>query len=138
MYQVHYTNDPTLGMLNPSDSDNSLGFGKITFKRDPAKRQLILNIEAHSMISHELKAALKGNRLMFEAPLIISYNKPFRTHLIDPETRKEYEDGFKITGYSQIRLNHGYTYRLISCRVTDTKKIRVVLDYKRRERFSLS
>lgn len=138
MYQAHHTNYPYLAKLNPSDSENSLGFGKITFKGDPAKRQLILNIETHRMISHEVKADLKGHRLIFEAPLIISYNKPFRTHLIEAETREEYEDGFTITGYSQIRLNHGYTYRLISCRLIESKKIRVVLDYKKRSSFSLS
>ena len=77
MYQAHHTNYPYLAKLNPSDSENSLGFGKITFKGDPAKRQLILNIETHRMISHEVKADLKGHRLIFEAPLIISYNKPF-------------------------------------------------------------
>ena len=137
MYKVHHASYPSLDMLNPSDSENSLGFGNITFNRDPAKSQLILNIETHRMISQEVKAALKGNRLMFEAPLLLSYNKPFRTHLIEPETREEYEDGFTIIGYSQIRLNHGYKYRLISCRVMDTKRIRVVLDYKKRGSFSV-
>jgi hypothetical protein len=138
MYKVHHAKEPSPGMLNHSDSTNSLGFGNVTFHRDPAKRQLILNIETQRVISHEVKAALKGNTLLFEAPLLISCNKPFRTHLIEPETREEYEDGFTITGYSQVRLNHGYKYRLISCRIMNSKKIRVVLDYKKRGSFGVS
>lgn len=138
MHIVHQLHYPALDPLIHTNSGNSLGFEKINFNWDQAKSQLILSIETQRMISYEVKAVLKGNRLMFEAPLLLSYNKPFRTHLIEPETREEYEDGFTVNGYSQIRLNHGYKYRLISCRVTDTKKIRVVLDYKKRGSFIVS
>ncbi len=129
MQIVHHINYPSLDPLRQSYSGNSLGFEKIDFNWDHAKRQLILSIETNSKISYEVKAVLKGNRLMFEAPLLLSFNKPFRTHLIETETRQEFEDGFTVTGYSQIRLTHGYKYQLISCQVIDTKKIRVILDY---------
>jgi hypothetical protein len=138
MHIVHHVNEPSLNPLAHTNPGNSLGFEKINYNWDHAKRQLILSIKTHRMINYDVKAVLKGNRLMFEAPLLLSYNKPFRTHLIEPETREEYEDGFTVNGYSQIRLNHGYKYRLISCRVMDTKKIRVVLDYKRRGSFGVS
>lgn len=81
------------------------------------------------MINREIKAILKGNRLILEAPLISSYNKPFRTHLIGREIRNEFEEGLTVIGFSELKLKSGYNYHLISCQAIDSKLIKVILGF---------
>lgn len=131
MYRNHHVYHPTFeSMGSPySESGNSLGIEHINYNWDQANNKLVLTIETHRMISKEISAVLKGNTLTFEAPLIFFYNRPFRTHLIDPGTKEEYEEGFTVIGTSQIKLRHGYQFQLISCKMNDSRMIEVVLEY---------
>jgi hypothetical protein len=81
------------------------------------------------VINGEIKAYLKGNRLILEAPLISSYNKPFRTHLIGREYIDALEEGLTVIGFSEVKLNYGYRYRLLSCQAIEPKLIKVVLGF---------
>jgi len=82
------------------------------------------------MIDIGLKAFLKGNILLLEAPLISSYNKPFRMHHLGQKNREEYEEGLTLIGFSEIKLKPGYSYRLISYQVHDSNMIEVILGFK--------
>jgi hypothetical protein len=86
-------------------------------------------METTQMIDRDIRAFLKGNSLLLEAPLISSYNKPFRTHHLGQKNREEYEEGLTLIGFSEIKLKHGYKYHLISCQAFDSKMIKVILGF---------
>jgi len=86
------------------------------------------------MISRDVKAFLKGNSLLLEAPLFPSYDKPFRIHHLGKNTREEFEEGLTLIGFSEIKLKHGYQYHLISCQAFDTKMIKVILGFTKGDR----
>ena len=110
-------------------SENSLGIGNLTLIWDQDKKQLVLIMDTNQVINSEIRAYLKGNSLILEAPFISSYNKPFRTHLIGKENRDEFEDGFTVIGFSEVKLKYGYQYHLISCQAIEPKMIKVVLGF---------
>jgi hypothetical protein len=87
-------------------------------------------METHQMVGREIKAILKGNRLILEAPVISSYTKPFRTHLIDKANRDEIEDGLMLIGFTEVTLKSRYKYHLISCQAINSKLIKVVLGFR--------
>ena len=131
MFRNHITYKPTSEQLNHQllKTENTLGIGNLTFIWDLDKEQLVLIMDTNKNISTEIKALLKGNSLLLEAPLVSSYNKPFRSHLIGQELRDEIEDGFTGIGFSEVKLKYGYNYHLISCLAIDPKMIKVVLGF---------
>ena len=131
MFRNHITYKPTSEQLNHQllRTENTLGIGNLTFIWDLDKEQLVLIMDTNKNISTEIKALLKGNSLLLEAPLVSSYNKPFRSHLIGQELRDEIEDGFTGIGFSEVKLKYGYNYHLISCLAIDSKMIKVVLGF---------
>ena len=86
-------------------------------------------MDTSQMIGNEIKALLKGNSLILEAPIISSYGKPFRTHLLGQEFRDEIEEGFAVIGFSEVKLKYGYDYHLISCKAIGPKMIKVILGF---------
>lgn len=131
MFRNQITYRPTSEQLNHQflQTENSLGIGNLTFIWDQDKNQLVLMMDTNQMIGSDIKALLKGNRLILEAPLISSYNKPFRTHLLGHEFRDEFEEGFSVIAFSEVKLKYGYTYHLVSCQAIDPKMIKVVLGF---------
>ncbi len=131
MYKNHVTNTSHSEQLSHqfSRSGNSLGIGNLTFIWDQQKKQVVLIMDTDQMIGREVKALLEGNRLILEAPLISSYNKPFRTHLLGWESREEFEEGFTVIGFSEVKLKYGYQYHLISCQAVGPKMIKVILGF---------
>ena len=104
MYRHHHTYSSYNEQFRQqiSISSNPLGIGNANFIWDQKKQQPVLIMETHQMVGREIKAILKGNRLILEAPFISSYTKPFRTHLIDKANKAEIEDGLMLWG----RNNH--------------------------------
>lgn len=131
MYRNHITYKPSSEQLRHQflKSGNSLGIGNLTFIWDQKKKQVVLLMDTNQLINNEIKALLKGNSLILEAPRISSYNKPFRTHLMGPEFRDEFEEGFTVIGFSEVKLKYGYHYHLISCQAIDPNIIKVVLGF---------
>jgi len=115
--------------LQFSNSENALGIGNLRYFWDQHTKQLDVLMDTHCLINSEIKAHLKGHRLILEAPLDLSYNKPFRTHLIGKENSNEIEEGLTLIGFSEIKLKYGYTYQLISCQAIEPKLIKVVLKF---------
>lgn len=112
-----------------SNSENALGIGNLRYFWDQNTKQLDLIMDTNQLINSEIRAHLKGNRLILEASLISSYNKPFRMHLIGKENSHELEEGLTLVGFSEIKLKYGYQYRLISCQAIEPKMIKVVLGF---------
>jgi hypothetical protein len=131
MYRNHTVHKTSYEHLrNPFlGSGNSLGIGNPNFLWDQRNSRLILTMESNQIIDRDIRAHVKGNSLLLEAPLLSSYNKPFRTHHLGKKYTEEYEDALTLIGFSEIKLKHGYKYRLISCQVFDTNMIEVVLGF---------
>jgi len=131
MHRNHVIYQPSSEKLKHQflQSENSLGIGNLSFIRDQKKQQLVLMMNTNQVINDEIRACLKGNRLLLEAPLISSYNKPFRTHLIGKENSDEFEEGLTLIGFSEVKLKYGYRYRLLSCQAIEPNLIKVVLGF---------
>lgn len=136
MYKSHLRYEPSSEQLSHqfSGSGNSLGIGNTNFIWDQKKGQLDLIMETHQMVDKDIRAFLKGNSLFLEAPLLFSYNKPFRTHHMGRETRKDFEEELTMIGVSEIKLKQGYTYHLLLCQAIDWKVIKVTLGFTLRGR----
>lgn len=131
MYQHHNTYKPSPGvykdhLLKPAESP---GIGKPHFIWDRKRKQLIVIMETRPLAGRDLSVTLKGYTLMLEAPIISSYNKPLRMHLIEQEIRNELEEGLTVMGKSEFNLDHGYHYHLISFHAIDPELIKIVLGY---------
>lgn len=111
-------------------SGNPLEIGQINYIWDLNRGQLILIIESKQMFFREIKPLLKGTSLILESPLISSYDKPFRTHLIDREVRDEFEKGIMDIGFSEIRLKPQYQYSVVSWQVVDPHLLKVILGFR--------
>lgn len=131
MYQNHISYNPFSGKLkhHSPNAGNSLGIRKTNYIWDRKKQQLVILMETSQLINQEVRAILKGNRLILEAPLTSSYNKPFRTHLIEKEMKDEFEDGLMVIGFSELKLKFGYHYNLISCQALDPNLIKIILGF---------
>jgi len=132
MLRNHYTIRSSSEQLRQqiSKSSNPLGIGNTHFIWNREKHQLILIMETSQLVSRDINAILKGNRLILEAPLISSYSKPFRTHLIDKLNSDEIDDGLMLIGFTEVTLKSGYKYQLISCQVIDSRLIKVTLGFR--------
>ena len=51
------------------------------------------------------------------------------SQMISKEIRDEFEDGFMVIGFSEVKLKYGYQYHLISCQAIDSKMIKVILGF---------
>ena len=131
MYKNHFKYEPSSEQLSHQFSGltNALGIGNTNFKWDQKKNQLILIIETHQMVDRDIRAFLKGSSLFLEAPLLSSYNRPFRTHHMGQKNREEFEEGLTLIGFSEIKLKQGYQYHLVSCQAIDSKMIKVILGF---------
>jgi len=113
-----------------STLNNSLGIVHTESIWNLKNSHLVLIIETDKMLDKEIDARLKGNRLILEAPLILSYEMPYRTHLIGQELRKEIEFGSGEIGISEIEMKPGYQYSLITCQVVEPKLIKVIFEFR--------
>ena len=94
------------------------------------KSHLVVIIETDRMLAREIDARIRDNTLVLEAPLISSYEMPYKTHLIGQELRKEIEEGYGEIGISEVRLKPGYQYSLITCEVVEPKLIKVIFEFR--------
>lgn len=131
MFRSHIANSAPVNQLSRqySKSKNSLGIGNPSFIWDQKRKQLVLIMDINQMIGNDISAHVKGNRLILEAPLISSYNKPYRTHIPGQKYRDEFEDGFTVIGFSEVKLKYGYQYHLISCQAIEPNMIKVILGF---------
>ena len=113
-----------------STSRNPLGIGNPNFIWDRNRNQLIILVQTSQMIGREINALLNGSRLILEAPMVTSYDKPLRTHLLGRENMNEFEESLMEIGFSEIKLKNGYKYSLISCQVIDPNLIKVILGFR--------
>jgi len=100
---------------------------KIDRVYDRNRDQLILMVSAGEMLDREVNVFLKENCLVLEAPHQLEYNKPFRTHLMDKETRYDTEMEDSPIGFSEVKLKPGYHYTLLSYQLINPTLLKIIL-----------
>lgn len=75
--------------------------------------------------------AFQRNYLVIEVHRSFDYIKPFRSNLINRESFNEYGEGGDDLGFSEVHLNHGLKYHLLSCQMIKANLIKVILSYQR-------
>jgi hypothetical protein len=84
-------------------------------------------MESNLLYDREVNALLQGNNLIIEAPRSLEYEKPFRTHLVDKESLSDYEKEILEIGFSEVCLNPGFRYAILSCRMINPGLLKVIL-----------
>ena len=132
MLRNHFTYQANSQVMSSqfSTSRNLLGLGNTEFIWDRKTNNLVVLAETSQMIGKEIKAIIKDNKLLLEASIVSSYDKPLRTHLLGKELQDEFEDGFREIGFSEIDMEPGYQYTLVSCLATDSNRIKVVMNFR--------
>ncbi len=111
-------------------SNNHLGIQKIDLIRDQKKSQFILLMESPYTLIGEVQALMKGPNLILEAAFEPDYGKPFRIHLAGREYNPYYEYDDSVIGFSEIKLNPGYNYRIVSSEIVNSGLIKIILRYR--------
>jgi hypothetical protein len=81
-------------------------------------------------LDHEVNAFLQGLNLVIEAPRQLEYEKPFRMHLIGADTLTDYEKGGNEIGFSEVQLNQGFSYSILSYRMVTPGLLKIILNFK--------
>ncbi len=110
-------------------SSNSLGIHRIDLIKDRQRNHLIFFLESDRAISREFQVLIKGPSLTLEAAIEPDFNKPLRTHLLKSKHNQKYGYDDLVIGFSEIRLNPGYQYSLVSSGVISPGLIKIILRY---------
>ena len=110
---------------------NDLKFERIEYLRDTAHKNLIVLIESDMGLTQDVNISVHGNKLTVEAIQDLSYDRPYRTHLIQKELLDEFENGGLEIGFSEVMLDSGYNYDLLTYQVIGPGLLKVILSYSR-------
>lgn len=110
---------------------NDLKFERIEYLRDTAHKNLIVLIESDMGLTQDVNISVHGNKLTVEAIQDLSYDRPYRTHLIQKELLDEFENGGLEIGFSEVMLDSGYNYDLLTYQVIGPGLLKVILSYSK-------
>jgi hypothetical protein len=125
--QSYHHNPLDLNFCHVIKSHNDLEIGRIDYLKDTQRGQLVIFMESNLLYDREVNALLQGNNLIIEAPRSLEYEKPFRTHLVDKESLSDYEKEILEIGFSEVCLNPGFRYAILSCRMINPGLLKVIL-----------
>jgi hypothetical protein len=108
-------------------SRNDLMIKRIDYLKDTRKGRLVIFLESDLLFEPEINASIRGNNLIIEASRSLNYEKPIKTHLIDREILLEQEIGGLAIGFSEVKLDHGFRYSILSCQMINAGLLKVVL-----------
>jgi hypothetical protein len=130
MNQIIHQHSSEPLICNVLKSQNHLEIGRIDYINDKQRKQLILIMDSNQSLGREVNVILKGCNLILEATCEQDYDMPFRTHLIERKVVVDYENEDPDIGFSEIKLNPGYNYNVLSSQVINPGSIKVVLQYR--------
>jgi len=110
-------------------SRNNLAIDRIDYIKDSQRDRLVIFLESEYLIDREVNAIIQDNNLIIEAPRSLDFDKPFKTHLMDKETLSETDRGLLDIGFSEVQLNRGYKYSVISCQMINPRLLKVILNF---------
>ena len=112
-------------------SRNDLNIGRVEYIRDYQREQLVILIECDLRFNTEVNAFIQEDKLIIESFHSTEYIKPFKTHLIKKETLADYEKGEAGVEFSEVQLNLGFKYSMLSCQMIKDGLINVILSFQR-------
>ena len=101
-----------------------------TFIWDHERKHLILMLKTNREIGSGINVTIHEDKLILETLLESSCNRPLRTHLLGKENREEFEEGLFETRFSEIQLNPGYEFEVVSSRVLEPSLVKVILEFR--------
>jgi len=110
-------------------SRNDLQIDRIDCIKYTQRGTLVIFLESDFLLDLEVSALIQGNNLIIEAPRSSDYEKPFKTHLIDQKTFSDYEKEGQEIGFSELELNHGFRYTILSCQMINSGLLKVILSF---------
>jgi hypothetical protein len=127
--QSYHHNPLDLNFCQVIKSRNDLKISRIDYLKDTQRGQLVIFLESNLLHDREVNALLQGNNLIIEAPRSLEYEKPFKTHLMDKESLSDYDKGILAIGFSEVHLNPGFRYTILSCRMINPGLLKVTLGF---------
>jgi len=112
-------------------SRNDLNIGRVEYIRDYQRNQLAILIECDLRINTEVNAFIQEDKMIIESFHSAEYSKPFKTHLIKKEILSDFEKGEAEVQFSEVHLNHGFKYSMLSCQMIKDGLIKVILNFQR-------
>ncbi|KPL16204.1 MAG: hypothetical protein AMS26_05470 [Bacteroides sp. SM23_62] len=115
-------------------SRNDLQINRIDSIKDTQRGRLVIYLESDLLSGHEVNAFMQGMNLVIEAPRLLEYEKPLRTRLIGDETLSDYEKGGDEIGFSEVQLNQGFSYSILSCQMITPGLLKIILNFKQHKK----
>jgi hypothetical protein len=112
-------------------SRNDLKIKRVDYIKDPQRSRLILYLESDLLSGQEVNAFMQGMNLVIEAPYLLEYEGPVRRHLVEYAKISDYDKDIYEIGFSEVQLDKGFSYILISCRMISPGLLKVVLSLKK-------
>lgn len=112
-------------------SRNDLKIKRTDYIQDTQRNRLILYLESDLLSGQEVNAFIQGMNLVIEAPRLLEYERPLRRHLIEYATLSDYDKEIYQVGFSELQLEKGFSYVLVSSRMISPGLLKIVLSYKR-------
>lgn len=110
-----------------TEERQNMAIKKIDQIYDKRNDRLILMVSTKEMLEGEVKAFLKENTLILEAPIIRDYIKPVHTHLIDSEFLSKFDEEASLIAFSEVKLKPGYYYLIQSCQLVNSRLVKIIL-----------
>ena len=127
----HYRNKFDSHFRNVKKSRNDFNIGRVEYIRDYQREQLAVLIECDLRFKTQVNAFIQEGKLIIESFHSMEYIKPFKTHLIRKETLADFEKGEAEVEFSEVHLNHGFKYSMLSCQMIKDGLIKVILSSQR-------
>jgi len=127
----YYRNKFDSNFRHARKSRNDLNIGRVEYIRNYQREQLVILIECDLRLNTEVNAFIQEDKLIIESFHSREYSKPFKTHLIKKETLGDFEKGEAEVEFSEVHLNHGFKYSMLSCQMIKDGLIKVILSFQR-------
>jgi len=127
----YYQNKFDSHFRHEKKSRNDLNIGRVEFIRNYQREQLVILIECDLRLNTEVNAFIQEDKLIIESFHSTEYSKPFKTHLMKKETLADYEKGEAEVEFSEVQLNLGFKYSMLSCQMIKDGLIKVILSFHR-------
>lgn len=111
-------------------SRNELQIKRIEYLNGKYKDQWILLLESDLPLDQDVKAFIEEDTLIIEASHSLEFDKPFRSHLFESDRLSENEQGGIEIVFSELQLNHGFEYDIVSYQVINSRLIKIILSFQ--------
>lgn len=127
----YYRNKFDSHFRHVTKSRNDLNIGRVEYIRNYQREQLVILIECNLRLNTEVNAFIQEDKLIIESFHSTEYNKPFKSHLIKKEILADFEKGEAEVKFSEVQLNLGYKYSMLSCQMIKDSLVKVILSFQR-------